>query len=125
MKVEALIPFVAQHRKLILPREPAGSEHVYDAAKQLWVCSGSGEPVVLRHATRAKEGLAASQFGETTMTKTFEGVDQSEGRGSGAADSSGMSTSVPRDALSASTFGETLVTETAEGTDQPERTTSE
>lgn len=123
MKVEALIPFVAQHRKLLLPREPAGSEHIYDTAKQLWVCSDSGEPVVLRYATGVKESLV-SQFGETTMTKTFEGVDQSEGRDSSAADSSGMSTSMSRDTLSASPFGETLVTETAEGTDQPERTTS-
>jgi hypothetical protein len=57
----------------------------------------TGRPIVSELA-----GLGASRYGETSVTKTQEGMDQLE-------------------SLEASRFGETLVTETREGIDQSER----
>jgi hypothetical protein len=123
MKNEAGVPFVARHRKLLTPSESAGPSHVYDGFRQLWVCAVSGEPLVVRHARQASLSLVPSEFGETAMTKTVEGIDQSEGRGvsGGCADEASLPTRSR--GLAASRFGETLLTMTAEGVDQSERAT--
>ena len=122
MKSETHVPFVARSRKRLCAPAPAGPEHLYDGARQLWLCARTGDPLVLRHAQHSVALLAASEFGETSLTKTIEGTDQSEGRMDGD-----MVLPVPlgRSGLSASQFGETSFTETVEGTDQAERTVSE
>jgi hypothetical protein len=120
MEIETGIPFVARHRTPLRSDPKAGPEHYYDPLEQLWVSADSGEPLVMRHIGTARSALGGSQFGETMMTKTSEGVDQSEGRVDEDSDSSGARAAAP--VLSASQFGETTLTESGEGTDQSERT---
>ena len=84
-----------------LPPDPGpGVRHAYDEERQLWMDTEHDEPVVSREAGNA---AAASRFGETTLTETREGADQTEVSG-----------------LQASRFGETTLTKTHEGTDQSE-----
>ena len=116
MNNEAPIPFVARSRKMLTTPAPAGPEHRYDSNMQIWVCARTGEPLVLLRRHQDAQTLAASEFGETTLTKTVEGVDQSEARVDADITSSGYR------GVSASEFGETTLTETGEGTDQTERT---
>lgn len=80
-----------------LPAEPERhADHVYDRQLQVWVNQRSGLPIVVEMQTKP------SQFGETVLTATVEGVDQSEVSG-----------------LQASQFGETRVTRSeAEGADR-------
>ncbi len=68
----------------------------YDTNRQMWI-TRDGVPLV-----QVIAGSPASDFGETIVTKTTEGVDQTEGAGI------------------ASDFGETIVTATREGVDQTE-----
>lgn len=91
-------PFIL-HTRVPLPLEPSPSgEHHYDYARQIWVNVTTGMPVVTENDTQQ-----ASKFGETSITETREGADQSE-----------IST------INASRFGETSCTKTAEGHDQGE-----
>lgn len=86
-------------RKRRLPRErEPGSEVIYDTGLQIWVTTDKHEPVVTR-----KRAARCSKFGETSLTETGEGADQSEGTG-----------------LTGSEFGETVLTKTSEGHDQCE-----
>ena len=95
--------FVLQ-RKTQLPDDPAPSvRERYDPTLQLWLDAESGEPIV----TRERHSKTQSSFGETTLTETKEGADQSE-----------IAT------LHASRFGETTLTKTQEGTDQSEGSAS-
>ncbi len=100
-------------------------ECVYSPELQIWVNPRSNIPIVLcsenlsptRYGettmTETREGadqseitlIQDSRFGETTFTKTFEGADQGEGV-----------------ELVASRFGETTLTRTQEGADEPEVT---
>jgi hypothetical protein len=100
---ESLIPFVLRRRRL-LPRElPSGSDLRYDESLQLWINATSGRPAVTDYANTGRDrSTAGSQFGETTNTRTQEGVDQSE-------------------VICASDFGETAITKTQEGIDTTER----
>jgi hypothetical protein len=116
MNNEAPVPFVARSRKLLSTPAPAGPEHRYDSNMQIWVCARTGEPLVLLRTQQDGRTLAASEFGETTLTKTVEGADQSEGRVDASFASSGYR------GVSASQFGETTLTESGEGADQAERT---
>lgn len=120
MNSDAPVPFVARCRKLLTTPTPPGSEHQYDSSKQIWVCARTGVPLVLLHAQQDVSSLAASEFGETTLTKTAEGVDQSEGR----LDADCPSVSLHYRGVMASPFGETTLTETGEGADQAERIVS-
>ena len=90
-----MIPFVLRNRTK-LPAEPKPcSHHVFDKRLQLWINTKSSLPVVLEMQHRE------SEFGETLITATAEGVDQSE-----------------RANLDASQFGETTVTKApGEGVD--------
>lgn len=91
-------PFILWAR-LPIPVEPAPMhEHQYDLQRQLWINTATGVPVVGESSVNR-----ASQFGETSITETREGADQSE-------------VSSP----SASQFGETTLTRTHEGYDQRE-----
>ena len=86
-----------------LPQESEPSEReIYDLNRQLWIDPISGQPIVSRMLT----AMHASQFGETTLTLTREGVDQSESA-----------------SLQCSQFGETTHTRTREGIDQSESAT--
>ena len=125
--MHAMTPFILLGRKKLPPEGAPSPDHTYDASKQLWIDSISGIPLVLRtqgHAQRSQYGettltetregadqsegsiFQMSQFGETTLTKTREGADQTEGV----------------DFLRASQFGETVHTRTREGVDQTEGT---
>lgn len=91
-------PFVLRTR-VVLPPDPSPSgEHCYDYVRQIWINVTSGMPVVTENNTQQ-----ASKFGETSITETREGADQSE-----------VST------INASRFGETSMTKTSEGHDQGE-----
>lgn len=110
------VPFVARQRTPLPASDPAGPSHHYHPLRQLWVNADSGEPLVVGHVRSRRAPLASSEFGETSLTRTHEGADQSEGR-------IGQDIlTVGRGRLVASQFGETLVTETSEGVDQSERT---
>src|ERR1051325_11353572 len=94
-----MTPFILLGRKKLPPEADPSQEEVYDKNLQLWVDRNSGTPLVLcleRHAQNSK-------YGETTITVTREGVDQSEGT-----------------ALVASQYGETTHTAMREGIDQTE-----
>lgn len=119
-------PFVLKSRKPI-PGRVRDPSRVFDPKRQLWILRDSGLPVV---AERARpHGSRQSDWGETVMTKTSEGIDQSEG--THASDwgetimtetSEGVDQS---ESVRASDFGETVVTATSEGHDQSERISDE
>lgn len=94
-----MTPYILLGRKE-LPREDSPSlDDVYDEHRQLWIDKISGLPLVSYMQNRVQ----ATQFGETTFTRTREGADQTEG-------------------VHRSRFGETTQTHTAEGIDQTEIT---
>lgn len=106
--------------KKTIPNHVATPENAEWSTKlQLWVDSISKAPLVNRYRrssstnygetvlTETNEGvdqseiIAGTKFGETVVTNTIEGIDQSE---------SSMGTE----------YGETILTKTHEGTDQSE-----
>jgi len=115
---------VLRGRQALAPERPLSADYHYDVDRQIWVDEREGTALVEVLAnsvaptnfgetliTATREGvdqseisaLGASQFGETTMTKTHEGADQFEIA-----------------SLDATTFGETTLTRTHEGADQTE-----
>jgi hypothetical protein len=122
---ESSLPFVALHWTPLPPSAVPGPQQRYDGGRQLWVDVASGEPLVSRRiAQRESTAIAASEFGETILTRTSEGADQSEGRVENVDGGTPSSLAVrgPWPAgLAASEFGETLQTESGEGHDQSER----
>lgn len=95
----AVTPFVLKGRKRLPPDIEPSDRQTYDDRLQIWIDRESGLPAVIC----AQMQTLPSPFGETTLTETREGADQSE-----IAD------------LRASQFGETTMTKTREGTDQVE-----
>lgn len=96
MKEQQYLPFVYRFRKKIESIVQNDEHSMFDNNRQLWVSKATGEPVVNEFIK-----LRSSEFGETLITNTFEGVDQSE-------------------SVNSSDFGETVMTETREGVDQSE-----
>lgn len=90
--------FVLAGRKKLPPEPVPSLAERYDPSLQLWVDCASGQPLV----ECLSLGSAGSKYGETSMTDTREGADQSEGT------------------LQATTYGETTRTKTREGADQSE-----
>ncbi|WP_313242381.1 hypothetical protein [Stenotrophomonas sp.] len=119
-------PFVLKSRKPIPGHVPDPSR-VFDPKRQLWILRDSGLPVVSEHAR--PNSRQRSDWGETVMTKTSEGIDQSEGtRASDWGETVMTETSEGVDqseSVRASDFGETVVTATSEGHDQSERISDE
>jgi hypothetical protein len=76
MNNESGVPFVARHRALLTASQSAGPDEFYDGVLQLWICRRTSSPLVVSEF----RSLARSEFGETVITKTSEGTDQSEGR---------------------------------------------
>jgi|SRR5208337_4115473 len=100
-KISALVLM----KKRAFPLESAPtSDEVYDPNLQIWISRKGDVPLVLLMKTEAVD-CGRTPFGETLITETREGVDQSEG----------STFSIP-----ASPFGETIMTKTQEGTDQTE-----
>jgi len=116
--------FILRGRKELPTEDASQTNEIYDPNQQLWLDIETRVPVVsmLRTIvdptkfgetllTATREGadqsevsaLQGTQFGETSMTKTLEGADQGEVI-----------------SLEASTFGETTITRTHEGADQRE-----
>ena len=93
-----MTPYILRGRKKLPPESAPSPDHVYDSTRQLWIDKNSGAPLVLA----MRRGAEPTQFGETTLTETREGVDRTEG------------------AVHASDFGETIQTRTREGVDQTE-----
>lgn len=93
------IPFVLASRKRLPESIPQPSSAWYDVTRGLWFDEGSDRPLICTLG-----GNGPTKFGETLITDSFEGADQSE------------SSAV----LSVSTHGETLMTRTVEGADHPE-----
>lgn len=120
-----MTPFILKGAVKIEPDDESSTEYFYDRDLQVWVNHRTGVPVILSNddpsptrygettMTETREGadqteitqIHASRFGETSLTKTFEGADQGEGSG-----------------LTASRFGETSLTRTQEGVDEREVT---
>ena len=96
-----MTPYILLGRKKLPPESAPSPEQVYDELQQLWIDKNSGMPLVSCMRTHAQP----TQFGETTLTETREGADQTEG------------------AVQASEFGETIQTRTREGVDQTEGAT--
>ena len=119
-----MTPYILLVRKKLPPERSPSPEHVYDEYRQLWIDKASGVPLVCCVRTHAQ-----SQFGETTLTETREGADQTEAaarQGSEFGETIQTRTREGIDqteasALQASQFGETTVTYTQEGADQTER----
>ena len=123
-----MTPFILKHATKIPDEDAPTEEQVYDTRVQLWIDTRTGVPIVSATAAinmpgtdkeRAEEDLVdgdsahtpcmrASEFGETIVTKTSEGIDQSE-----VTD------------FCASPFGETLHTATVESVDNPEIVTAQ
>lgn len=99
MASQVAVPFVLRDRRRLPPDAGPSHQHTYDDRLQLWIDNESGLPAVL--CTQGQE--QQSNFGETTLTETREGADQTE-----ISD------------LQASRFGETTMSKTMEGTDQAE-----
>jgi hypothetical protein len=148
-KPNTMTPFVLRDCKR-LPAEPEPcSDQVFDRSLQVWISKQSGLPIILGMQreqsefgetliTATVEGadqseistLVASQFGETTVTRSDgEGIDQ-PAFATLSSSQFGESTKITRvpeavgesnlfDGFS-SQFGETTLTKTQEGTDQPE-----
>jgi hypothetical protein len=119
------IPFVLRHLTA-LPAAPApGPAQEYDPLRQLWISVESGRPLVIEHAEERATARAIrnSQFGETVMTKTQEGTDQTEAADAsrfGETSNTRTAEGTDRSEVSASKFGETVITSTSEGHDQSE-----
>lgn len=90
-------PFVLKGRESLPSETKASEAEKYDPVKQIWVDAASGKPLVEAMAGRS----TSSQFGETVLTETSEGVDCTE-----------------MAQLQASQFGETVMTKSIEGVDQ-------
>jgi hypothetical protein len=75
-----VVPFAARHRTPLPPTETPARAHRYDPIQQVWVCATSGEALVVHYMKHRSHPLDASEFGETILTRTSEGADQSEGR---------------------------------------------
>jgi hypothetical protein len=93
--------FVLLGRKKLPPESAPSAEQIYDNHRQLWIDKSSGVPLVSCMRAHAQP----TKFGETTLTETREGADQTEGI-----------------TFQASQFGETSITKTSEGADQIEKT---
>jgi hypothetical protein len=95
-----LTPYILLGRKELPSENSPSPDEVYDESRQLWADKESGLPLVSSMQNHAQ----ATQFGETTFTRTREGADQTEG------------------GVHRSRFGETTQTHTVEGIDQTEVT---
>lgn len=89
-------PFVLLHRVTLPAEAPPGANDFYDPKLQIWIDIRSGLPLV-----QTLSRSASTKFGETTLTESREGVDQSAVF-----------------SITASTFGETTMTKSQEGVDQ-------
>lgn len=95
-----MTPFILQGATRVPPEQAPSSDQIYDPQLQIWMDRRTGVPVI-----NSSVHVDASRFGETSVTETQEGADQSEVQ-----------------PFRASSFGETTLTKTAEGVDQIEAT---
>lgn len=115
-------PFILRAR-VALPLEPSPSgDHYYDCVRQIWINVTTGMPVVTENDTHQ-----ASKFGETSITETREGADQSEvstinASRFGETSMTKAAEGHDQESVLASKFGETTITATREGHDMPEVT---
>lgn len=116
-------PIVLQGKLAIPAAHRPSAGQVYDASRQLWINRATGIPVVIEAASARHE---SSRYGETTLTESREGADQSE---VAAIDLSRFGeTTLTRsqegadaaEGMSISRFGETQITATAECVDAPD-----
>src|SRR5271157_1746831 len=124
-RLETVTPYILLGRKRLPPERSPSTEHVYDEQQQIWIDRSSGIPLVCG----IRENAQPSQFGETVMTESGEGVDQPEGGSFQASEFGETIFTATREGLDqtegsvslASEFGETILTKTIEGVDQTER----
>jgi hypothetical protein len=67
-------PYILLGRKKLPPESAPSPEHLYDNQRQLWIDRNSSEPLVSSMRAQAQP----MKFGETTLTETREGADQTE-----------------------------------------------
>lgn len=100
------------------------SSHVYDDEFQIWIDTLQNEPLISQITQQL-----ATRFGETTITETREGADQSEISSVAittqfdAADDIEFPAYISNYRLESTRFGETTITKTSEGVDTSEATT--
>lgn len=94
----------------------------YDNDRQIWIDNQSNQPLV-----ETLNDQKCSKYGETLITETGEGVDQSEvlsnsdfGETIYTATNEGVDQREMIDQNFSTDFGETLITKTSEGVDQRE-----
>ncbi len=92
-----MTPFILQGRTKLPPEAEPSDRETYDRYLQIWIDKETACPLV----ESVRTTIHSSQFGETTLTETREGTDQTE-------------FITPQ----ASPFGETMMTKTVEGADQ-------
>lgn len=90
-------PYILMLRRKLPAESDVPRGAVYDDYNQLWINQQTGCPLV------STLDAKASEFGETLLTHSHEGVDQSEVA-----------------SCLRSQFGETTITKTSEGADQSE-----
>lgn len=119
-------PFVLHAMTPLPDAATPGPDVEYDTGRQLWVSVVSHRPLVLEdieQRSRHDSSHRASTVGETVMTKTSEGTDQTESVGSSSFGETVTTRTAEgsdqREAVSTN-FGETVITETREGTDRSE-----
>lgn len=118
-------PFILRKRRKLAAESLPKRGEVYDLRRQVWINKFLNCPLVARVSAQV-----ASQFGETTLTKTSEGMDQIEVSSSTFGETSvtrsveGSDQSENASWVHSSQFGETLITATAEGSDRSERVSS-
>jgi hypothetical protein len=129
-----MTPFILMGRTKLPPESAPSGEDTYDEFQQLWIDKKSGIPLVSsmkahphpQDVADKAVTLRTSQFGETVLTRSQEGADQTEGSSFQASRFGETSMSKTQEgadqaeALHASRFGETSFTEAREGADQTE-----
>ena len=118
-----MTPYILLGRKELPCESSPSPDEVYDESRQLWTDKKSGLPLV----SCMEKNTQATQFGETTFTRTREGADQTEGglHRSRFGEMTQTHTVEGIDqtevtGIQASQFGETIATKTREGMDQSE-----
>lgn len=117
-----MTPFILRERRKLPPDSGPSPDHEFDESRQVWMHLPSGRPLVVA----VRDRNAATPFGETTITETKEGHDESEiasHLGTPFGETTLTKTSEGRNETEMTfmtNFGETTYTASREGTDQRE-----
>lgn len=119
---EQSTPFVFRDADRLPTSEALDRGRSYDPKRQLWIDDETGEAWVLYQARLQQGDRSRTRYGETLITQTTEGIDESEGVQATEVGETMITRTSERpdesEAVGASEFGETLITKTSEEPDQ-------